>query len=69
MPRTWMCPYWVREEKLCIVCQMAQLRFTNHGAFSEFASRNCASITGWRDCTLARFCTDQYEKSTTTEER
>lgn len=66
MPRTWMCPYWVREEKRCIVCQAAQLRFISRDAFSEFARRNCASITGWRDCALARFCTEQYEKSITT---
>ena len=68
MPRTWTCPYWVREEKNCIVCQRAQLRFVDHKSFCEFAGKYCSSITGWRECTLAQFCTEQYEKSLLTEE-
>ena len=64
MPRTWTCPWFVREEKRCVVCRKARLRFSSAGEFDAFCRSYCASVTGWQDCTIARHCEDQYEHET-----
>lgn len=57
----WSCPFYRRDEKMCIRCDGGAVSFLDHIELAEFADRHCASAKGWRDCTLAKMLLKREE--------
>ncbi len=63
MPLTWCCPFFTWEEKNCVHCEGAKLRFGTAEGRLDYARRFCANASGWKDCTLAQNLVREFERS------
>lgn len=63
MPRTYDCPFWKWDEKLCTHCEGGRMTFPNDDAKQDYIARYCANLTGWKDCTIASSLMDYYERT------
>lgn len=62
MPKTWACPFFVREEVLCVRCEMAKLEFPDQAGRRAYIDAYCASADGWESCTMASHLCQEYER-------
>lgn len=65
MPMALDCPFFRSERKLCLNCEMAQLRFHSRRQRAEYVRRYCANAKGWQDCTVAAQLCREYEQEET----
>lgn len=63
MPKTWACPFFSWEERLCVHCEGARVKFRDREARKEYIDRYCASVPGWINCSFADHLNNQYERS------
>lgn len=63
LDRRWACPFYRYDERQCVHCERgSKLKFPDMTAEIAYVDRHCASVTGWRDCTLAQCLTNHYER-------
>ena len=61
--RTWCCPYFGWDEKLCIHCDAGRLKFPDRKAITGYAERYCGDVNGWTKCTVAQELNRYYERT------
>ena len=68
MPKTLMCPFFTSEKRLALHCEGGcMLRFTDKEERVQYLDDYCASMDGWRRCTVARLLERRYERMGTDE--
>lgn len=67
--RTWTCPFFKWDERLCVHCEGGRVRFPDGRAAAAYTSRYCASANGWKLCTLAAGLTEFYEREDKNREK
>lgn len=60
--KTWACPFFGWDERLCIHCEGGCMRFRDRKEAVEFQDSYCASLNGWKDCTVASSVMRYYER-------
>lgn len=60
MPRVYFCPYYQYDNRLHLRCENAHIDFKSNGQKSDYIGQYCASICGWRQCTLAKMLDQIY---------
>ena len=58
--RTWVCPFFKRDEKQAIHCEAGVVRFPEREALCAFADGCCAG--DWAACSVARVLTEYWER-------
>lgn len=61
--RNWECPFFQRDDRGRIKCEIGDLHFHDQKDASKFAAKHCASCAGWKDCSLARHLEDWWEEN------
>lgn len=61
--RTWACPFFTWDERLCIHCEGGRVCFRDKPEAAEYTARYCASPKGWKDCTLACSLLKYYDRT------
>lgn len=60
--RTWVCPFYKYDERRSIHCECgSRLNFPSMTAERAYVDKYCASLDGWKGCTLARCLNDHYD--------
>lgn len=60
--KTWCCPFFKRDERLCVYCEGGQVRFYDLRCRNEYINRYCATVPGWKSCTIAGYLVHYYER-------
>ena len=60
--REWVCPYWMYERKLMLVCEAGCIKFPSREAWDDYVDGYCDNPQGWKDCTLAQNLCRDYER-------
>lgn len=61
--RTWCCPYYTGDKKTHINCLCAKaITLRTAEGMRRYADLYCASVDGWRRCSLARAYTLELEQ-------
>ena len=63
MPKTYVCPFWKWEKGCAVSCESCRMNFPDDGAKREYIERYCASLEGWRRCSIAANLVDFYERT------
>lgn len=63
MPKTYACPFWKWENGLSMSCECCRMDFPDKDTKSDYAQQYCASVEGWKNCSVARALNEFYEKS------
>jgi len=59
--RTWICPFFKRDEKNAIFCEGGKVYFPEAKRCQEFASEYCGSHE-YKKCTIAKMLFKHYEE-------
>lgn len=62
MGKTWACPFFGWDEKRKVHCEGGGAGFKDRDTFLSYTSRYCASVPGWKNCSLAVALLEYYEK-------
>lgn len=57
----WACPYWKWDARMEVNCEGGRISFPSAASANEYMRSYCASLTGWKHCTVAKKLTDYYE--------
>ncbi len=60
--KTFACPFFKWDERLCVHCEGGVVRFRDRREAMEYIDRYCASVDGWEKCSLARSLLGYYER-------
>lgn len=61
--KTWACPFFAGDEKLCVHCERGQrVVFPDADSRRDYIGRYCASVEGWPRCSIAALLTDYYDR-------
>ena len=60
--KTFVCPFFGWDERLCVHCEGGRLNFRDREAAVDYIDRHCACLGGWQECSLAAALLRQYEK-------
>lgn len=63
---TWVCPFYVWDERLAVHCECGALRFPDWRARQAYTNQYCGgedNERGWKRCTLARNQLLYYERA------
>ncbi len=60
--RTWTCPFFKWDERLCVHCEGGRMVFPDWKAATEYADRYCAAQSGWKACSVAASLLRYYER-------
>lgn len=60
--KVFVCPFFKQDERLGIFCEGGKLKFQDREAAREYTDGHCASMDGWKRCSLARNLLDYYER-------
>lgn len=60
--RIWACPFLKWDEKLKIHCEGGCAAFPDQEARVAYIKRYCASLQGWKTCSLAAELLRYYER-------
>ena len=60
--KTWCCPFFKWDEKLCVHCEGGRAVFPDMGARADYINRYCADVLGWKKCSLAGLMAGYYER-------
>lgn len=62
--RTWACPFFKWDERRKVHCEGGCCAsFPDRKTAQEYATRYCASVDGWRACTMAAALLRYYERT------
>lgn len=59
--KTFICPFFKQDERLCIRCEGGKIKFPDRKAAAEFQDRYCASHQ-WQECSVAQALNDYYNR-------
>lgn len=57
------CPFFTWDEKFKVHCEGGCVKFRDRKEAGEYQDRYCASVTGWKDCTVAKSVENYYERT------
>lgn len=61
--KTWVCPFFGWDERLCIHCEgKSSVHFFDRAGVEEYADQHCAALDGWEDCSIAQSLLRHYER-------
>ena len=60
--RIWTCPFFTWDERQAVHCEGGRVVFQDREAIQEYAERHCASLNGWKDCSIACSLLRYYER-------
>lgn len=63
MPKTYTCPFWKWERGVAMGCEGCRMNFPDDKAKRDFAERHCASLEGWKRCSIAGNLLEFYERT------
>lgn len=58
--KTWACPFYRRDERMCVHCEGGCVRFPDWKSRQEYIDRYCAHPSGWRGCSVAGNMEEYY---------
>ena len=61
--KTWACPFFHWDERLCVRCEGGCMSFPDREALAEYADRYCANLQDWKSCTVAANLLKYYERT------
>lgn len=62
--KTWTCPFLKWDERLKVHCEGGCcVAFCDREAYTEYTDRYCASLQGWKDCSVAASLLRYYERT------
>ena len=61
--KTWACPFFHWDERLCVRCEGGCMSFQDREALAEYADRYCANLQDWKSCTVAANLLKYYERT------
>lgn len=62
--KTYECPFWRWEKRLCVNCEGGRIEFVDEQAREDYIGRYCASVEGWEACSIAQHLERVYERKT-----
>lgn len=62
MPKTMVCPFFKFTDKLLLYCEGGRLEFQTAEQKTDYINQYCASLDGYKFCTLAASLEKMYEK-------
>ncbi len=62
-PRTYTCPFWKWDKGRAVSCESCRVNFPDDDAKQEYVEGYCASLNGWRDCSIAANLLTYYERT------
>lgn len=63
MPRTYVCPFFMWERGKALRCERCRMDFPDDDAKREYILRYCASLEGWKNCSIAKALLTFYERT------
>lgn len=66
--RAWKCPFFGWDERLCIHCEGGKVKFQDRQAAVEYIDLHCASLDGWKRCSIADSLNKYYERKIVDEQ-
>lgn len=60
--RAWTCPFFRWDERLCVRCDGGCMNFPDRATLTEYADHYCASVEGWKGCTMAASLLKYYDR-------
>ncbi|MBQ6059425.1 MAG: hypothetical protein IJL39_05160 [Clostridia bacterium] len=60
--KTWCCPFFRYDKKREVRCEAGAASFATKETFERYTDTYCASVNGWRDCTLAAALVREYDE-------
>lgn len=61
--KSWACPFFSWDERLCVHCECgSRVRFYDQQEAGAYQDRYCASVNGWKDCTVAASLLQYYDR-------
>ncbi len=61
--KTWACPFFKWDERLSVRCEGGCVRFRDREQAAEYQNGYCASLDGWKNCTVAASAVRYYERT------
>lgn len=61
--RTWVCPFYKWDERLCVHCEGGKIRFPDRISLNEFVRLYCGTAN-WKTCSVAENLLRYYERIT-----
>ena len=63
--RTWSCPFFTWDERLCVHCEGGCVTFPDREAEQDYIRQYCASrdAVGWKACSVAGNLLKYYERT------
>lgn len=61
--KSWACPFFSWDEKCKVHCEGGCIKFRDRREAGDYQDRYCASVTGWKDCTMAKSAVEYYERT------
>lgn len=61
--KTFACPFFKWDEKLCVHCEGGKVSFRDRQEATEYIDSHCACEGGWQKCSLACSLTRYYERT------
>lgn len=55
-----VCPYYKRERYGFLYCEICRFKFPNKEVRRDWVYSRCASVKGWEDCEMKRFCDNAF---------
>lgn len=59
----WSCPFFKWDEKLRVHCEGGVIRFRDRREAGEYQDCYCASLNGWKGCSVASSVARYYERT------
>lgn len=61
--KTFACPFFKWDERLCVHCEGGRVTFPDKAAAQEYIDRYCAAAQWWQACTVASTLLRYYERT------
>ena len=61
--KTFTCPFFKWDERLCVHCEGGRPSFPDRKAAQEYIDRYCGGLDGWKDCSIAQNLLRYYERT------
>ena len=61
--KTWACPFFKWDEKRKVHCEGGGAGFQDRETYVEYTDRYCASVQGWKSCSLAVALLEYYDRT------
>ncbi|MBE5851328.1 MAG: hypothetical protein E7298_14615 [Lachnospiraceae bacterium] len=60
--RVFCCPYYCYDAPRAVKCEGGRVELPDRAAARDYFGQYCASVEGWRRCTVARAMSRFYER-------